>query len=166
MNAVSDFRRPPAPGRQRGVALVVALIFLLLLTLVGVANMGNSMLEERMAGNLQAQTQAFQAAETGVVRIIAGEDFGTSDSCTDPGNFISQGNVGTGASVKACRNFLQALQPAREAIAQGAETLSFNHFRIPSVGETQTHASTTVVQGVRILGPSQEGVFTATGRDQ
>jgi len=51
------------PARQRGAMLIFCLIFLLVLTMMGVANMESAVLEERMAGNLQDQNAAFEAAE-------------------------------------------------------------------------------------------------------
>lgn len=51
---------------QNGSALIISLLFLLLLTVVGVTSMRNSTLEERMAGNLRDLNIAFQAAEAGL----------------------------------------------------------------------------------------------------
>ena len=51
------------PHRQRGAALVIGLIFLVLLTLIGVAAMQATTLEERMAGNNRDRNVAFQATE-------------------------------------------------------------------------------------------------------
>lgn len=48
---------------ERGSALAIALIFLLLMTLLGVSAMQGSNLQERMAGNLRDRNMAFQAAE-------------------------------------------------------------------------------------------------------
>ena len=48
---------------QRGSALVVALIFLLLMTLLGISAMQGSSMQERMAGNLRDRNMAFQSAE-------------------------------------------------------------------------------------------------------
>lgn len=48
---------------QRGMALITALIFLLVLTLLGITGMQSSTLEERMAGYAQDRERAFQAAE-------------------------------------------------------------------------------------------------------
>ena len=48
---------------QRGAALVVGLIFLLLLSVIGVASMQSTGLQERMAGSFSDQNQALQAAE-------------------------------------------------------------------------------------------------------
>lgn len=52
------------PQRQRGLVLVVSLIFLLLMTLVGITSIRTSTLEEKMAGNTRDQNLAFMAAET------------------------------------------------------------------------------------------------------
>ncbi len=48
---------------ERGSALAIALIFLLLMTLLGVSAMRGSNLQERMAGNLRDRNMAFQSAE-------------------------------------------------------------------------------------------------------
>jgi type IV pilus assembly protein PilX len=53
-----------ARAQQRGMALIVSLILLLVLTLLGLAAMQNTSLEERMAGNLRAENVAFQASES------------------------------------------------------------------------------------------------------
>lgn len=49
---------------QTGVVLMVALIILLLLSLIGVSGVQSTLLEEKMAGNLQEQFKAIQAAES------------------------------------------------------------------------------------------------------
>jgi type IV pilus assembly protein PilX len=50
-------------ARERGAVLIVSLVFLLVLTVLGVAALRNTTLEERMAGNLRDANLAFQAAE-------------------------------------------------------------------------------------------------------
>jgi type IV pilus assembly protein PilX len=49
---------------QRGAVLVVALVFLLVSTVLGVTAMSSTNLQERMAGNLRDSNLAFQAAES------------------------------------------------------------------------------------------------------
>jgi hypothetical protein len=51
------------PRGARGAVLFVGLIFLLLLTLLGVTAMQVTVLQERMAGNFRIQHQAFEQAE-------------------------------------------------------------------------------------------------------
>jgi type IV pilus assembly protein PilX len=48
---------------ERGAALIVSLVFLLIMTILGVTAIRNTTLEERMAGNLRDSNLAFQAAE-------------------------------------------------------------------------------------------------------
>lgn len=54
--------RPARP--QRGAVLVVALIFLLLLTILAISSSGRSLLQERMAGGLRNAQQAELSAQT------------------------------------------------------------------------------------------------------
>lgn len=53
--------------QQRGAVLMVALIMLLLLTLIGMAAIRGSTLQERMAGNMRDRNLAFQSAEAGLL---------------------------------------------------------------------------------------------------
>lgn len=57
---------PRCPGlhrRQRGATLVIGLLFLVLLTIMGLSAMNLSALEERMSGNTRERTLAFEAGE-------------------------------------------------------------------------------------------------------
>lgn len=54
------------PKRQSGAVLLIALIMLLLLTIIGMAGMRDTNMQEKMAGNLRDQNLAFQAAEAGL----------------------------------------------------------------------------------------------------
>lgn len=49
--------------RESGAALIVALIFLLLMTLISTSSMRTSTMQERMAGNLRDWNLGFQSAE-------------------------------------------------------------------------------------------------------
>jgi type IV pilus assembly protein PilX len=48
---------------QRGMALLVSLVFLLLLTLIGLSSMRSATLQEKMAGSVALRNQSFQGAE-------------------------------------------------------------------------------------------------------
>lgn len=54
--------------QQRGAALIIGLIMLLILSLLGVAAMSNISLQEKMTGSLLDRNRAFQAAETALRR--------------------------------------------------------------------------------------------------
>lgn len=51
---------------ERGAVLATALVLLVVLTLLGILAMQGSTLQERMAGNLQQEDLAFEAAEAGL----------------------------------------------------------------------------------------------------
>ncbi len=69
MNAVYRF---PNFHAQRGVALVAALIFLVMITLIAVTMMRSSTLELLMASNQQQHTVAVQAAQSAADTVTAG----------------------------------------------------------------------------------------------
>ena len=49
--------------RQRGMALLVSLVFLLLLTLIGLSSMQSATLQEKMTSSVMLRNQSFQIAE-------------------------------------------------------------------------------------------------------
>ncbi|WP_144780002.1 pilus assembly PilX family protein [Marinobacter maritimus] len=49
--------------RQRGAALIISLVILLVITVIGLASMNTSILQERMSANAQNARQAFLSAE-------------------------------------------------------------------------------------------------------
>ena len=51
------------PRSQRGASLIVALMFLIVLTILGLVSVRSSTLHERMAGNDRDRSVAFEAAE-------------------------------------------------------------------------------------------------------
>lgn len=53
----------PTSWQQRGAALITALIFLIILTLLGLTAMQTSSLEERMSGSARNRSLAIQAGE-------------------------------------------------------------------------------------------------------
>ena len=75
--------------KQHGVALVITLLLLIVLTILGVASMSGSLMQERMAGNVNLQTLAFEAASSGVSASLEfGFDkanWGVHDSCVRGG---------------------------------------------------------------------------------
>ncbi|WP_309045740.1 pilus assembly PilX family protein [Marinobacter sediminicola] len=52
-----------AGARQGGAALIISLVILLVITVIGLASMNTSILQERMSANAQNARQAFFAAE-------------------------------------------------------------------------------------------------------
>lgn len=52
-----------SPRDQRGAALIVVLILLMVMTLLGLASLRGTLMEERMAANMYDRSLGFQAAE-------------------------------------------------------------------------------------------------------
>lgn len=50
-------------SRETGAALITSLVFLTVLTILGMSTLGTALLESRMAGNIRDRNLAFQAAE-------------------------------------------------------------------------------------------------------
>ena len=61
---IADRYVPQPRHRQHGVALIMAMVFLMILTIIGVTVMSTTSLQEKMAGNAQDKHSAFQAAES------------------------------------------------------------------------------------------------------
>ena len=72
---------PAAPHAQRGMALLVSLVFLLLLTLIGISSMQNATLQEKMASSVTLRNQSFQIAEAA---LRVGESADQLDTYTLP----------------------------------------------------------------------------------
>ncbi|WP_018935893.1 PilX N-terminal domain-containing pilus assembly protein [Thioalkalivibrio sp. ALJ24] len=56
-------KRPGARATQRGSALIVGLILLLVVTILAIAGMQDTLLQERMSGHWHDRNLAFQASE-------------------------------------------------------------------------------------------------------
>ncbi|MFO7902271.1 MAG: hypothetical protein R6U98_06405 [Pirellulaceae bacterium] len=56
--------------KQRGTALVFSLLILLIMTIIGVAALSNTQMQEQMAGNANVQSLAFEAASAGVTEAL------------------------------------------------------------------------------------------------
>lgn len=89
MKSVAPFPRMQLIGgrRQNGIALVVALVMLVVLTLMGLAGMRNTSLQERLSGNMYDRSLAMQVAEAALraaeAALSANPNLGVN--CT-PGN--------------------------------------------------------------------------------
>jgi len=78
--------------KQTGVVLVLGLLLLLIITVVAVASMGNTFMQERMAGNAQTQALAFQVASAGITSALdVYRDHGAGLKCADkPSDWINK----------------------------------------------------------------------------
>jgi len=86
--------------RQRGVSLLVAMIFLIVLSLLGIVSIRGVVMQERMAGNAQDWDLAFQAAEAA----LRDGEADVATARVTSGNFspCDSGSYGSGANVGLC----------------------------------------------------------------
>ena len=88
MKTIVPDRLSAQPYQQRGLALFTIMIFLLVLTIIGISSMQTSSLQQIMAGNMQWNNIAFQAAETGLNSTVENNNWG---ELAESGN-ISEGS--------------------------------------------------------------------------
>jgi type IV pilus assembly protein PilX len=102
------------PNRQRGVALVVGLVFLLITTLMAVTAMSGVIMQERMAGNLKNASIAQAGAESA---LRAGENFVRSFYLTSAGEQLLGNSTATrgayGRDLEAPIPFVDAFRSAK-----------------------------------------------------
>ena len=149
-----NIQNPPA---QSGAVLVVAMIFLIVMTLLAVTGMSTTSMEERMASNSQESMKAFQAAETGLAQAL--DDANTydltgtysvpvsfvADTCdADPNSpFCIQTNYGTGfLGVSKLPLVLND-----RGLLFGVDSAEIANFDIQSKGQTTSGISSVVNGG-------------------
>lgn len=147
------FSRPHSPRRQRGAILVIALMFLVLLTIVAVSSISGVTLEEKMAGNLRDQTTAFQAAESALrdaevdlETAIGGT--GNRDPMTIAGNFATLCSAA----------FTNGVCSTGCAPACGATGTNYETQIVTAVGWDWSSATKTVAYGTYTGAASLPGV--------
>jgi len=102
--------------RQHGVALVIALVLLLVVTIIGLASMRGVSLQERMSSNMYDRSLAFQRSEAALraaeaaitnnwqIATLGGKDCSGANTCVNAGTtaFAAGGanwtNVATGTT--------------------------------------------------------------------
>jgi Tfp pilus assembly protein PilX len=144
---------------QRGVALVVSLVLLVVLTLLAVVGMGMSTLEMTMAGNAQHQENAFEAAEAAVEVELRRDDIEPLDA---PGqlaaldentgrNFVD-GN-GVVQATATGETWYRRTSPATGWELGGGTKFSAYHFDSIGSGTAARGAADQHTQGYYVVGP-------------
>lgn len=147
--------------QQRGVALVVSLLFLLVVTLISVVAATNSSRSYKMATNMQDMAASFQAAEAGAYATL-----GLVDTANDPYQRVNNMDpfAGIAAGTNPLRNlpdpnavnvdvFVVALDrpcPRSQNAASGSSVGVFDceYYRVESAHNQQERSRTQVQVGV------------------
>lgn len=135
---------------QRGAALIVGLILMLVMTVLGVSGMTMSIFGLTMASNAQTQQTVFQAAESGIDILIEQRNFPT----TGPINALA--NPGGGAYNLNANMQFQVTTPvpgAAFSMGVGPGSVQAFHFDIQSTGTGPQNASALHNQSVYVVGP-------------
>jgi len=127
---------------QSGVALVMALVMIVILTLIGLASTYTSTFEMKLSGNKRGTTDAFYAADSGIQVVVANvENFSLPvkyvNNKYDP--FTDSNNPNpTKAKVLIQYDTTQEGSPRGSGFS--AISFEFRHFVIDSKGEDQIDA--------------------------
>ena len=147
---------------QRGAALVVGLLLLLVLTLLAVSGMNTASLELIMAGNSQYRQNAFQAAETGIELAIRSGNFNPAVATETTANNVTV----TGTTTDKYKSTVAAqLGGAAQPALYGSTWDSFStfHFEIDSQGSSARGAAAQNFQGVAVIAPADSTVTPVGG---
>lgn len=147
--------------RQRGAALIIGLLMLLVLTVLAISGMNTTSLNLIMAGNSQYSQNAFQAAESGIERAIAGNNFNPDPSIAPE----TQTNV----QVTPIDSFTAVTRPQLMGMSQPAlpgaslDAFSTYHFEIDSTGTSRRGATARNIQAVAVIAPADSTLGPAPG---
>lgn len=139
-------------ARQRGAALIVGLVLMVVLTILGVSGMNMATLELNMTSNSQAQQAAFQAAESGIDIPIGQGAFTTATTSTLAPTYLGDGSYST-HSETACV-MTTPVPDIAFSMGAGAGVVQAFHFDIVSVGNGPRNATSTHTQSFYVVGPS------------
>jgi hypothetical protein len=144
---------------QRGAALVIACMMLLITTLVGVAGLVAATLEVRMSGNFEHQDRAFQAAEFAIEQALQSELLSTATRFSSPKTFPAPGVEalvpGSATDTYTYRLYFDSSAggtPVPRGFASGTALVAY-HFVIVGTGRSSRGAEATHTQGFYVTGP-------------
>jgi Tfp pilus assembly protein PilX len=158
-NRKSTLAHDRARAAERGAALVVGMILLLILTLLAISGMSTSTTELVMAGNEQFQENAFQAAETGIERTIATGAFDAAAEVVGARITLPSADAGCMADptdVTRCPTYQATVRPRGSSPPPPGYSLdqfSAENFEIQSLGTSVRDATDTHVQGLFLIVP-------------
>lgn len=158
---MTTMNRRFAQSEQKGAALIVSLIVLLVLTLIGVAGMNTSVMQERMAANSQNANRAFQAAES-TVRALTNQLYGNDlsllresmQSASGESSVVAVTNLDTGNGISGsyqARFLGEIIVTSGSSMNADEGSNDLKGFRYELIGQAQmanTGASARVFKGI------------------
>jgi hypothetical protein len=128
---------------QSGVALVLALVMIVILTLIGLASTYTSTFEMKLSGNKRGTTDAFYAADSGVQVVVA-----NVDNFSLPGKYVdnkydpfTDPNNPNPTKAKVLIQYDTTQEGSPRGSGFSAISFEFRHFVIDSKGQDQLDLS-------------------------
>ena len=152
---------PKVQKKERGIALPTVVVFLIVLSIIGITGMRNTVLEQKMSSNMQDLNHAFQLAESGIVR--AASDAGILNTETSREQYLTLSytsfydSSGQDIALTARSYYRGQVMPEGDTL-EYVNTLNINSahvFHVQTVGGFNS-ATSTHAQGVAILGPGSD----------
>ena len=147
--------KPIVRRRERGAALAVGLILLLILTMLAIATLATTTLDLRMAANAMYTTNAFEATERGIdVAILTNVPNTTTPTVTV--GVTPAGTSGDTYTYTVKFNSLNGVTAVPSGGFSLGTGVGFNafHFDVTSTGTSASNAATTATQSYYVVGPS------------
>jgi len=125
---------------QSGVALVIALVMIVVLTLIGLASTYTSTFEMKLSGNKRGTTDAFYAADSGVQVTVANiENFSLPGKYVDNKyNPFKDSSNPNPTNAKVVILFFLTKRGSPRGSGFSAISFEYKHFLIDSTGWDQT----------------------------
>jgi type IV pilus assembly protein PilX len=144
-------------SKQRGAALVIGLLLLVILTLLAISGMNSASTELIMAGNEQYRQKAFNAASTGVEQAIV--DLPKAKQSLTTATTVPKTLV-TGADAKdSYETSTQYLGVEENVAGFSAGRFSAFHYEITATGTALRDATSVQDQGAFLIQRSDTGTF-------
>jgi hypothetical protein len=151
---------------QSGVALVLALVMIVILTLIGLASTYTSTFEMKLSGNKRGTTDAFYAADSGAQVVTA-----NVDNFSLPGRYVdnkydpfTDPNNPNPTKAKVLIQYDTTQEGSPRGSGFSAISFEYKHFVIDSKGEDQldlslVKSSAEIEQKVVRLVPTLQGGY-------
>lgn len=151
-------------SRQSGAALITSLVFLTVLTILGMSTLGTALLESRMAGNARDKLIAFQAAEAALRdaeqyilrsgRVAGPQDVGIGDTGYEETATCASGSCSAQSCDHGiCYKVPTMKDPCSSAPATGGDVWSQQNTALWNKA-LQYYRAETVGKGVGLTGTS------------
>ncbi|MEE8389019.1 MAG: PilX N-terminal domain-containing pilus assembly protein [Acidiferrobacterales bacterium] len=139
-------KRYGAAGNQQGVALIMAMVILVILTMLGISAIKSSSLQLKMATGLQDATMVFQAADSGLANAL-----GVSGGLDLNGSTSVPYSPKPGINVSVDTEFTSYSAPPRGSGYSAVDYQTANFEQTATATIPSSGAKTVIRQGVAKL---------------